>query len=291
MEEYDWIVLSKIGEGKTMSQISNELFITQPALTYRINKIEKEFGTTLFIRGNKGIQVNHQGEHVINYANRMLEELNNTKEQVLSLGSQIKGKLYIGASKAVAQYILPNLLTKFLNHYPDVEPHVLTGFSPYLVELLSKGKVHIALLRDKIEWPHFTRLLTTESIYLVSKNKIDMETLPQIPRIDYQTNQSLKTVIDAWWSKNFQSPPNITMVVDNADVSFEFVQAGLGYSILTELCLSKDQSLHMVPLQNHLGEFIYRETWLYGSKISENYLAVKAFLSFIEKEYGTSHRW
>lgn len=289
MEEFDWILLSKIGDGQTISQVSNELFISQPALTYRINKIEKEFGSKLFIRGNKGIKVNHQGEYVINYARRMLEELNYAKEQVLSLGSQIKGKLNIGASNAVAQYILPKLLTKFLKKYPEVEPYVLTGFSPYLIDSLAKDKIHLAFLREDIEWQHFKKLLTKEAIYLVSKNEIDMDSLPQVPRIDYQTNQSLKTIIDGWWSRNFQSAPNVTMVVDNADVCLEFVHAGLGYSILTELGLSKVNSLNKLAITNCLGEFIHRETWLYGSKTSDQYFTVRAFLDFIKAEtiYGS----
>lgn len=284
VEERDWIMLTKIGEGKNISQVSEELFITQPALTYRINKIESEFGTKLFIRGNKGLKPNHQGEYVIQYAEKMLKELQNTREEVLSMSSLVKGKIYIGASNAIAQYILPNLLSKFLKLFPEVEPHVLTGFSPYLTDLLINEKIHVAFLREDLEWLHFKQFLTKETIYLVSHEQVEIENLPMLPRINYKTNQSLKSLIDVWWSKSFQKPPNITMEVDNGDVCLEIVRAGLGYAFLTELGLSKEKSLWRAPLTNHLGEPLQRETWLYGSKESENYYTVKAFLNFIQEE-------
>jgi len=284
LEEYDWILLSKIGEGKTMSQVSEELFITQPALSYRINKIEKNFGSTLFFRSNKGIKANQQGEYLIAYANRMLDELKLIKEQVLSLGTEIKGKLYIGASNAIAQYVLPNLLGKFLKVFPDVEPHVITGFSPYLIDLLSKEKIHIAFLRENMKWIHYKKLLTEENIYIISKNIVQINELPQLPRIDYKTNQSLKKVIDTWWLNNFKLSPNITTVVDNADVCLEFIKSDLGYGILTELGLSKESSLSRIPLKYPKGNNIQRETWLYGSKYSEHYSPVKSFLHFMQEE-------
>ncbi|GEN81868.1 putative HTH-type transcriptional regulator YraN [Sporosarcina luteola] len=284
MEERDWILLTKIGEGKNISQVSEELFITQPALTYRVNKIENEFGAKLFIRGNKGIKPNHQGEYVIRYAERMIKELQNAREEVLSMSSRIKGKIYIGASNAVAQYVLPDLLSKFLKKYPEVEPHVLTGFSPYLTDLLINEKIHVAFLREDLEWLHFKKFLTKETIYLVNKEEVEIENLPLLPRINYKTNQSLKSMIDVWWSKSFQKPPYITMEVDNGDVCLEIVRAGLGYAILTELGLSKEKHLWRKPMTNHLGEPLQRETWLYGSKESDKYYTVKAFMDFIDEE-------
>lgn len=284
MEENDWILLAAIGEGKTMSQASKELFISQPALTYRINKIEEEFGSKLFVRDNKGIKPNPQGEYLIQYAKRMTKELQYVKEKVLSLGSQTKGKLYIGASNAIAQYILPNLLSKFLAYYPEVEPHVITGFSPYLIDKLSKEDIHIAFLREDIEWLYTKKLLKKENVYIVSRDNINLEDLPNLPRIDYKTNQSLQMLIDLWWAKHFQTPPNIIARVDNADVGLEFVRSGLGYAILTELGLSKETALHRIPITHPEGYAMQRDTWLYGSKNSEQFLTVKTFFQFMIDE-------
>ncbi|MEK3937463.1 LysR family transcriptional regulator [Sporosarcina sp. FSL W7-1349] len=284
MDERDWILLTKLGEGKNISQVAEELFITQPALTYRVSKIENEFGTALFVRGNKGMKPNAQGEYVVQYAARMLQELQQAREHVYSMENAVKGKIYIGASNAIAQYVLPELLTKFLKEYPDVEPHVFTGFSPYLIDLLIKEKIHVAFLREDLEWLHYKQFLTKEKIYIVSKEAIELENLPSLPRIHYQTNQSLKTMIDMWWSKNFQKPPYVTMNVDNADVCLEIVRAGLGYALITELGLTKEDDLWRIPLTNHLNEPMARETWLYASKESAHYSAIQAFLEFLQTQ-------
>lgn len=281
LEERDWIILLKIGEGKNISQVSEELFISQPALTYRINKIENFFGTRLFIRGNKGIKPTNQGEFIIDYAERMIAELKRVKEEVTSMSSIIKGKLYIGASTAVAQYVLPDLLSRFVSRYPEVEPHVLTGFSPYLTDLLINEKIHIAFLRDNLEWEHDKRLLSTEGIYLVSKNPLDLDELPKLPRINYKTNQSLKSMIDLWWSQHFQKPPNVTMEVDNAEVCLEMVRAGLGYSIITELGLKNQQELCKLPLLDRQSNPLKRNTWIYSSKAAKEFYTVQVFREFL----------
>lgn len=284
MEEYDWTILSKIGEHKSISQVSEELFTTQPALTYRINKLEKQLGSPLFIRTNKGLKPNNQGEYLIKYANKMLAELKHTKEQILSLASETKGKLYIGATSAVAQHILPKLLSDFLDVHPNVEPNVITGFTPHLLDMLSKENIHIAFLREDIEWLNFKSKIRSEDIFIVSKNPIKIKDLPSFSRIDYKTNQSLKLIIDTWWTQNFNNPPKITSTVDNADVCLEFVRSGLGYAILTGLCLTNENSLYRVPLKNK-NKNIERGTWLYATKDSEDYFTVKSFIEFIQTNY------
>jgi DNA-binding transcriptional LysR family regulator len=284
IEERDWIILNKIGEGKNISQVSEELYISQPALTYRINKIEKFFGTKLFFRGNKGVKPNNEGEYIIEYARRMIKELKKVREEVISMSSLIKGKLYIGASNAIAQFILPDLLAKFVHKYPSVEPHVFTGFSPYLIDLLNNEKIHVAFLRENLDWAHFKSFLSEENIYIVSKEPISILDLPDLPRINYKTNQSLKTDLDFWWSNFFQKPPNVTMEVDNAEVCIEFVRSGLGYAILTELGLTHEKKLCRSQIIDKDQNPLKRETWIYGSKEASQYYTVQVFMDFIKEE-------
>ncbi|MBP1932178.1 LysR family transcriptional regulator [Ammoniphilus resinae] len=286
MDDLDWTLLTLLDRERSISAIAQELFITQPALTYRVKKMESYFQARLFTRTKKGFLPTPVGELAIEYAKSMKKELKKVQEDIFSLEGKVKGKIYIGSSSAVAQYLLPDLLSKFNDLYPDIELNVVTGFSSSLVPLLYDGKIHVAFLREEIEWNHYKQLLSTEGIFLVSRSPIELEKLPSLSRLDYTTNPSLRGLLDGWWAQNFRVPPKVTMNVDTADTCKEMVRAGLGYTFLTELCLRSEQELCCVPLLNSAGVPLSRQTWLYGTEEAVNFIAVREFLAFISGVLG-----
>ena len=144
MDDLDWKIMMLIYNNKSLSKISDELFLSQPAITYRIRKIEKFFQTKLISRTNKGYQITLQGEMVAKYAKEHLEHMKKLQEDIFSSKDMVQGKLYIGASSAIAQYLLPPLLSDFLNRNDKVSIDLITGFSPSLTESLHHNKIHIA---------------------------------------------------------------------------------------------------------------------------------------------------
>ena len=283
MDDLDWTLLTLLDRERSISAIAQELFITQPALTYRVKKMESYFQARLFIRTKKGLIPTAEGELAIEYAKNMKKDLKRVQEDIFSLEGKVKGKIYIGSSSAVAQYLLPDLLSQFNDLYPDIELNVVTGFSSTLIPLLYDGKVHVSFLREEIEWNHYKQLLSTEGIYLVSKSPVKLEELPLLSRLDYTTNPSLRGLLDGWWAQNFRVPPKVTMNVDTADTCKEMVRAGLGYTFLTELCLRAEQELCCVPLSNSFGFPLTRQTWIYATDDAVNYIAVREFLAFISR--------
>ncbi|GGE27724.1 putative HTH-type transcriptional regulator YraN [Pullulanibacillus camelliae] len=281
MDERDWFILSMMDKERSISRLSEELFISQPALTYRINKIESFFGAQLFVRSNSGLHLTPQGDIAIRYAKHLTKDLKRIRENIYSMEEKVKGTIYIGSSTAIAQYYLPDLLSKFIQLYPEVDFNVVTGLSSPLVSSLTRNDIHIAFLREDMEWAPYKHLLTKENIYLVSKEPVDFKDLPHLSRINYRTNPSLKSLIDQWWTNYFQVPPKIAMDVDTAETCIEFVRAGLGYSILTGSCLKSEHDLCCVPLLNKKGIPLKRLAWMYCTKEAVSYLAVRTFLEFV----------
>lgn len=281
MDDKDWAILTLLDRERSISKLSAELFLSQPALTYRIHKIEKMFNSQLFVRSKAGLHPTPQGELLIKHAKQILKKIEEIREEIYALEGKIKGTIHLASSDAVATYLLPGLLSKFLLHYPDIELKVVTGFSSDMMKLLTTNEAHLAILRENIEWKHYKQLLLTEGIYLVSKSPIRLDNLPRLPRINYKTNPSLKSLINDWWGNKFQEPPNITMEVDNTSACKEMVKYGLGYAILPELCLIKERELFREKIVDHLGKPLQRQTWVYGSIEALNYVSVSTFSKFI----------
>ncbi|NEU32120.1 LysR family transcriptional regulator [bacterium LRH843] len=285
MDDKDWEILTQIDKERSISKLAADLYTTQPALTYRIKKIESFFNTKLFYRNNLGLHPTLQGELVIKHAKKMIKNLEELHESISSLDDKVTGTLHIGATRALSMYLLPDLLSKFLVKYPEIKVNIITGFSSELMRNLANNYVHIVILREDIEWSHYKKCISSEDVSIVSRASVNFKELFTLPRIDYKTNPSLKALIDDWWKKNFNEPPNIIMEVDNSETCVEMVKAGLGYAILPELPLKDKEQLKYIPLLNRRNLPIKRNSWIYCSDDAENYVAVQKFLPYLDEYY------
>lgn len=283
MDEKDWLILQTVYEERNITKAAEQLYISQPSLTYRIQQLEHELGVKILSRRKRGVDFTQEGEYLVQYANSMLQQMNEMKDYLANLDGKIKGTLRLGVSQTYARYKLPAILAKFVTEYPEVEIKLKSGFSYEVIQMINKEEANIGIVRDTYDWKGSKILLSKEKIYLVSKDKIDINQLPNLTRIDYNTDLSLKNTIDAWWKESFDHPPKNTMEVDLIDTCREMVLNGLGYSFLPEICLKGCNNLYTYELYLH-NDNLVRNTWLIFNKQSLDLSVVKAFVEFIEKE-------
>lgn len=285
MDEKDWVILKTIYEDRNITKASERLYISQPSLTYRIKQLEKEFGVKILSRGKKGVEFTEHGEYLVQYASNMLTILEKVKEQLSNMDNKVKGTLKLGVSKIYARYELPNILSLFLKKYPEVDIQLKTGFSSEICQMLHREEAHVGIVRGNHDWDGPKVLISEEKIYAVSKHPIDISNLPVIPRINYTTDPSLKSLIDSWWKETFDVPPNITMEVDLIDTCREMVIYGLGYAILPGICLKGVENLYKYEITSKDGNPIYRKTWLIFRNSTLDLSKVSAFVDFIQTNY------
>ncbi|AGT32398.1 hypothetical protein M493_10685 [Geobacillus genomosp. 3] len=285
MDEKDWIILKTIYEDRNITKASERLYISQPSLTYRIKQLEKEFGVKILSRGKKGVEFTEHGEYLVQYASNMLSLLERIKEQLSNMNDKVKGTLKLAASRIYARYELPGILSLFLKRYPDIDIQLKTGFSSEVYQMLHKEEVHVGIVRGNHDWDGPKILISEEKIYVVSKYRIDLSNLPAIPRVNYTTDPSLKSIIDSWWKEIFDIPPNITMEVDLIDTCREMVIHGLGYAILPGICLKGLDNLYKYEITSKDGSPIYRRTWLIFRNSTLDLSKVSAFVDFVQTNY------
>lgn len=284
MNEKDWNILTTLYKEKNITKAAQQLYISQPALTYRIKELEKEFNTVIIIRGSRGIEFTTKGEYLVKYAQNMISQLLKTKEQLVNMNQNISGTLRLAVSGMFARHELPSLLKTFLTMYPDVEINLKTGWSSEINLILQKEEAHLGIIRGNSNWQGNQLLLNEEKICIVSNTIIDLQQLPQLPRINYKTDISLKNTIENWWNQTYIVPPKITMETDRSDTCKQMILNGLGYSILPEICIQKDDPLYTIPITIKENNYVVRQTWLIYRDSSLELKHVKAFTTFL-KEY------
>jgi len=283
MDERDWQILKVLYERNNITKAAQDLYISQPALTNRLQQIEEEFKVKIVNRGKKGVHFTPQGEYLANTAEEVILKLRKIRENVLNLEENVTGTLRIGASKSVTKYKLPNLLRLFKLQYPNVNFVVKTGWSRDINNLVYNEDVHIGFVRGDYTWPDQKYLLFEERLCIASAQPVSLSDLPKLPRIDYQTDYLLKAIVDNWWTENYAQPPLISMEVDDVDTCKEMVINGLGYGIMSSLVLDGIEPIHRKEILHKNGEPLSRQTWMfyYGESLKMN--VVKAFVQFIEQ--------
>ncbi|NSL52201.1 LysR family transcriptional regulator [Calidifontibacillus erzurumensis] len=282
MDEKDWNILQTLYEERNITKAAQRLYISQPALSYRIQALEKEFNTTIISRGQKGVEFTIQGEYLVKYSKEMLMQLRKAKEYVANLENTIKGTLRLGASGMFARYELPFLLKNFLYRYPNVDINLKTGWSSEINQMLHREEVHIGIVRGDYNWQGKKVLFREEHICVASINQIDFDELPSLSRINYQTDPSLKNQIDNWWQETYKVPPKISMEVDRIDTCKQMVLNGLGYAIFPSICVKKDEPLFTAPIMKD-GKPLVRNTWIMYRENTLQLAYVRAFIDFLHE--------
>jgi len=284
MDEKDWNALRVLYEEKNISRASERLYISQPALTYRLKNLEKEFGTNLFFKIKGGIEFTSEGTHLVQYAEEMVKKLQKTKDFMLNMQNEVRGTLRLGVSSNFAQYKLPKILKKFSTKYPNVQFNVNTGWSTDIMNLLNSSGVQLGILRGNYDWYGKKQLLHKERLCLISTKEIDIENLPSIPFINYKTDSPLKTLISGWWHDRYSEPPYVTMETDRQETCKEMVKNDLGIAIVPQICLQPSDNLHTYELFYKNGEPVVRNTWLMYNEDSLMLSTVKNFIDFLNEQ-------
>ncbi|WP_099156980.1 LysR family transcriptional regulator [Virgibacillus ndiopensis] len=285
MNEKDWELLLTLYKEGTITSTAQKLYISQPALTYRIKQIEKGFQAKIIYRGNKGVVFTTQGLYLVEYAQKMVNELRKTKDKIRNMEDEVQGILRLGVSSNFALYQLPVLLEGFLSKYPNVEINLTTGWSSKILTKLQSEEVHIAILRGEHNWTGEQLILNQETLCVASKDIVDLEELPNLNLIKYQTDFHLKNTFDQWWQNNYTTPPNVTMEVDRIETCKELVKKGIGYAIFPSISLKDEDNLFTIDLEEN-DQKILRKTWLLHRKELLELNIIHAFVTFMKDFYG-----
>ncbi|MGG1396896.1 LysR family transcriptional regulator [Bacillus salipaludis] len=283
MDEQDWTILKVLYEKKNITKTAESLYLSQPSLTKKIQQIEKEYQVEIVKRGTKGVHFTPQGEYLVQCADEMLHRHQQIKDTVSNMGEEVSGTLRLGVSNYITRYKLPHLLKLFRQHFPKVNYKVTTGWSRDVFNLVYNGDVHIGMVRGDYQWSDSKILLFEENLCVTSLDKIELRDLPSLPRIVYETDALLKTMIDRWWSGEFSQPPFIGMEVDKADTCKEMVLNGLGYGILPSVLVPEHQNLNRIILKDKKGNPIVRKTWMLYHEKSLEIKVVNEFIEFVKK--------
>lgn len=132
--------LTIVEEGN-LSLAAQKLFLTQPALSKYIARLEEELGVELFYHHSSPLKLTPAGAHYLEYIRKAVHLEQQFKHTLAEMDNGPAGELSIGLTSWLGTYILPSILPKFMKEYPDVEIRILEGKSSSLLNALEKNQI------------------------------------------------------------------------------------------------------------------------------------------------------
>ena len=231
----------------TISQAAVELFVTQPAVTARIQNLERDLDTALFVRGRHGARLTDAGRAFLPFARRALDAVADGRLLLAEVERGATGQLAIGSAPAVSTYVLPAVLERFRAQYPGVQLIVRTGHSEEILEMVLREQVQIGLVRD-VSHPDIeaTPLYDDELILVTpprhpfaSRYEVRVEELVDAELVMFDRNSSYHELTSALF-RSFRVVPHAQMELDNIDAAKKMVQQGLGVTLLPRIAVADE---------------------------------------------------
>ncbi len=158
-----------VAELGSFSRASEQLFMTQPAVSKRIAALEDDLGVQLFDRLGRRIQLTEAGQKFLTSAKRILADIEISRDEVLSLGTEVGGRLRLATSHHVGIHRLPPVLKAFTQTYPEVELDLLFMDSELACDEVLNGHIELAVvtLPDHLESALLTELVWPDPLSIV----------------------------------------------------------------------------------------------------------------------------
>ena len=142
-----------VAHERNFGRAAQRCFVSQPALSVAIAKLEDELGTQLFERGKGEIGITPVGEQVVEQAQRVLEEAARIKEIAQAGRNQLSGPLKLGVIYTVAPYLLPDLIPKLRVIAPQMPLDIEENLTENLEVELKSGRIDAAIIALPFELP------------------------------------------------------------------------------------------------------------------------------------------
>ena len=230
-----------VAKNNHMTRASEELHISQPAISQSIKKLEDQLGGALFLRSNKGMELTEEGKMFYEYVKGALELINNAENEFTSFKDLSKGEIKIGCSATLTKLIIMDVLKDFHKDYPNININITNDLTSNLINDLKLGKLDFVIYNESnIKETNLSlekiKELKQGFIYndeFYKDNIKSFEDLNNYPLIlQKQESNSRKLLDHIALENNVKLIPSMEVVSQDLITEFTNIGLGIGFSII-----------------------------------------------------------
>ena len=235
---------------KNISGAARELYISQPAISKAISKLEQNLNTTLFLRSSRGVKLTETGEILFKQVESAFTAISQGEEQLARMQKLGISHLSIGVSNTLCKYVLLPILRDFVHENPHIQISISCQSSNETIEALENGTIDIGLIgaSEDMEKIEFLPVTEIQDIFVTTRTYLDnlKERIPASSHLSSRTVFAESTLmllnkenmtrqyVDQYLSKENLSASQM-IEVTSMDLLIEFAKIDLGIA-----CVIKD---------------------------------------------------
>ena len=138
--------LIAISETQSFSKAAEKCYVSQPTLSFQLKKLEEYYDIKIFERHHKKVLITSVGNELLNKAKEILSKCQQFDELAKSIKAPLSGNITIALIPTIGPYLLPHLLPKLNDNFPNLSCYFKVEKTQNSIELLASGKIDAALL-------------------------------------------------------------------------------------------------------------------------------------------------
>lgn len=267
---YKLEIFAAVIQAGSFSAAAQRLYMTQPAVSQHIQDLEHSLGTSLFIRGRRGVTLTVSGETLYNYTKRILSLVAEAESQVTNVEHLSSGQLTLGATSGVSTYLLPDWLQGFREKYPQLNIALQTAVTSQTIKGVMEHKLDIAFVEgelEKLQRKGLAHMVLRPVTMVVAvgqghswckRDSVMIEMLNEHPFITRQPYSRTRIWIDSILEEHGVHP-QIVGEFDNQEAIKQAVMANMGVAIMPDYTLEREQSAGLIRILPVEGLVLQRQ--------------------------------
>jgi LysR family cys regulon transcriptional activator len=260
-----------VQNGLNITAAAQKLRTSQPSVSRQIRLLEEELGFDIFLRSGRTLtELTAPGQQVVEHALRILREAQSIKSIGRELQAPERGNLSIGTTHTQARYVLPPVIERFRQQYPQMQLHLHQGTSEQIAEMARMQRLDFAIATGSTEL--FTQLVRLPCYRW--HRRIIVPTGHPLARIARPTLAQLAAYPIVTYVFSFTGPSslneqferaglelNVALTARDADVIKTYVRLHLGVGIVADMAVNPQDDPDLVSIDaSHL--FPVHTTWI-----------------------------
>ena len=272
-----------------MTKASEELHISQPAISQSVKKLENQLGGVLFLRSNKGMELTEEGKMFYEYVKGALELINNAENEFTSFKDLSKGEIKIGCSTTLTKLVLMNTLKEFHLAYPNININITNDLTSNLIKDLKVGKLDFVIFNEgnvKEKNLNLEKIVELRQGFIYNPefyndNVNCFEDLNKFPLILQKEESNSRKLLDyVCLNNSVKLIPKMEVV--SQELITEFVNSGLGVGFgIIDLAKRNYNNLKELNISKKIPNI---NVYLATNKSVSLTFASKMFINYLKKQ-------
>lgn len=254
-------IFAKIVELKSFSRAAEAIFLTQPTVSGHIQSLEEELGQRLLDRLGREVVPTKAGKVLYGYARKMVSLRDEAGQALDQLMGRMKGEIVIGGSTIPGEYLLPFIIGRFREKYPEIIVILKIGDTADILNRVLTGECEVGIVGSRVkdnrlEYREYINdelvIIASSSHQLAREKKITALELSSIPFVMRERGSGSRMTIEKRLSDMGVDTSRINIVAEmgSTEAVKQAVKAGLGVSIVSSIAVTEDlrhNSLKVIP--------------------------------------------